>query len=119
VLGDAKVNILAFHGGAIVQNSLVHVVVDKANTWKKTLSAAELNNAEADVLPTGAAECRRGSGLLHLVERRWVPSPDAFPVSAVCCNEHSRGFGFAMPLPEYARRMGSALTTRSCIPDMH
>jgi hypothetical protein len=45
-------------------------------------------------------------------------NPRAFSVSAVCCNEHSRGFGFAMPPPESGRRMGSGLTIGDCIPDI-
>jgi hypothetical protein len=56
--------------------------------------------------------------LRHLEDRRRVPSPHAFPVSAVCRNEHSGGFGFATPPPESGRRMGSALTICDCIPDM-
>jgi len=55
---------------------------------------------------------------LSMALRRWVSGPHAFPVSAVCCNEHSRGFGFAMPPPESRRKMGSGLTICDCIPDM-
>ena len=42
VLGDAKVNILAFHCGTIAQNGFVHFVVDNANKGKKALTAAGL-----------------------------------------------------------------------------
>lgn len=50
VLGDAKVNVVAFHCGTIGQNGFVHVIVDNANKGKKALSAAGLNYTEADVL---------------------------------------------------------------------
>jgi hypothetical protein len=57
-------------------------------------------------------------GATPLQDCRWAPSPHAFQVSAVCCNEHSREFRFAMPAPESGRRTGSALTIGDCIPDM-
>src|ERR1700693_1327286 len=46
-----------------------------------------------------------------------VPSPRAFPVSMVCCNEHSKGFCFAMRRPQSGGRMGSGVTIRDCIAD--
>src|SRR5437016_6924667 len=50
VLGDAKVNILAFHCGTIGQNGFVHVVVDNVRKGKKALRATGLSYTEADVL---------------------------------------------------------------------
>ena len=50
LLGDAKVNILAFHCGTIGQNGFLHVVVDNVRKGKKVLSAAGLSYTEADVL---------------------------------------------------------------------
>src|SRR5256885_6069623 len=50
LLGDAKVNILAFHCGTIGQNGFLHVVVDNVRKGRKALSAAGLNYTEADVL---------------------------------------------------------------------
>ena len=50
LLGDAKVNILAFHCGTIGQNGFLHVVVDNVRKGKKALSAAGLSYTEADVL---------------------------------------------------------------------
>src|SRR5437870_13602042 len=50
VLGDAKINIVAFHSGTNGQNGFVHVVVDNVRKGKKALSAAGLGNTEAEGL---------------------------------------------------------------------
>ncbi len=50
VLGDAKVNILAFNCGTAGQEGFVHVIVDNANKGKKALGAAGVSCTEADVL---------------------------------------------------------------------
>jgi len=50
VLGDAKVDIVAFHCGTIGQNGFVHVVVDNVRKGKKALSVAGLSYTEVDVL---------------------------------------------------------------------
>jgi len=58
------------------------------------------------------------TALLHGKNCRQHPSPLAFPVSALCRNEHSGGSGFAIRRPKFARRMGSGVTICDCIPDM-
>jgi hypothetical protein len=50
VLGDAKVNILAFLTTTLGAEGSVQVVVDNANKAKKALEGAELTYAESDVL---------------------------------------------------------------------
>src|SRR5713226_6224507 len=50
VLGDAKVNILAFLTTTSGAEGAVHVVVDNANKAKKALDAAGLSHTEAEVL---------------------------------------------------------------------
>ena len=50
VLGDAKVNILAFATCASGTESSVQLVVDNANKAKKALDGATLPYSEADVL---------------------------------------------------------------------
>jgi hypothetical protein len=47
-----------------------------------------------------------------------APTPPACPVSAVCCNAHRRGLGFAELRPGSGRRMGTGLTTADCIRDI-
>src|SRR5438874_4494544 len=54
VLGDAKINIVAFHCGTIGQNGFVHVVVDNVRKGKKALSAADrkstrLNSSHVEI----------------------------------------------------------------------
>lgn len=50
ILGDAKVNILAFLTTTSGAEGSVQVVVDNANKAKKALEGAALSYAEADVL---------------------------------------------------------------------
>jgi len=50
VLGDAKVNIVAFLTSTLGAEGSVQVVVDNANKAKKALEGAELTYAESDVL---------------------------------------------------------------------
>lgn len=50
VLGDAKVNILAFATSTSGTEGSVQVVVDNANKAKKALDGAALSYSEADVL---------------------------------------------------------------------
>ncbi len=50
VLGDAKVNILAFLTTSSGEEGAVHLVVDKMNKAKKVLDSAGLSYSEADVL---------------------------------------------------------------------
>jgi hypothetical protein len=50
VLGDAKVNILAFMTTTCGAEGSVQVVVDNANKAKKALAGAGLSYSEADVL---------------------------------------------------------------------
>jgi hypothetical protein len=50
VLGDAKVNIFAFHCRKEGQQGFVDLVVDNVSKAKKALSAAGLSYAEGDVL---------------------------------------------------------------------
>jgi hypothetical protein len=50
VLGDAKVNILAFLTTTSGTEGSVHLVVDNANKAKKALEGAALSYSEADVL---------------------------------------------------------------------
>ena len=50
VLGDAKVNILAFLAGTSATEGTVQVVVDNVNKAKKALEGAGLTCTEADVL---------------------------------------------------------------------
>jgi hypothetical protein len=50
VLGDAKVNILAFLTTTWGTEGAVHVVVDNANKAKKALDAAGISHTEAEVL---------------------------------------------------------------------
>ncbi len=50
VLGDAKVNILAFLTTSSGAEGWVHVVVDNANKAKKALAGASLSYTESDVL---------------------------------------------------------------------
>ncbi len=50
VLGDAKVNILAFLAGTSATEGTVQVVVDNVNKAKKALEGAGLTCSEADVL---------------------------------------------------------------------
>ena len=50
VLGDAKVNILAFLTSTLGAEGSVQVVVDNVNKAKKALEGAELTYTESDVL---------------------------------------------------------------------
>ncbi len=50
VLGGAKVNILAFHGGVSGADGFVHLIVDKVDKAKKALSANGISVAELAVL---------------------------------------------------------------------
>lgn len=50
--------------------------------------------------------------------KKAAPTPPACPVSAVCCNAHRRGLGFAELRPGSGRRMGTGLTTADCIRDI-
>src|SRR5580704_9333546 len=43
--------------------------------------------------------------------KRLAPTPTNCPVSAVCCNAHRRGLGFAELRPDSGRRMGTGSTT--------
>lgn len=50
VLGDAKVNIVAFSVGSVGGSGDVHLIVDDPSKAKKALSALRLSCKEADVL---------------------------------------------------------------------
>jgi hypothetical protein len=50
VLGDAKVNVVAFHCRKEGQQGFVDVIVDNMNKARKALNAAGLSYIEADVL---------------------------------------------------------------------
>ena len=50
ILGDAKVNILAFLTTTLGAEGSVHLVVDNAKKAKKALEGAELTYTESDVL---------------------------------------------------------------------
>ena len=57
-LGDAKVNIVAFHCGTIGQNGFVHVVVDDVECGRTELYGS-------GCVARRIAECRWGFGLAH------------------------------------------------------
>jgi ACT domain-containing protein len=64
VLGDAKVNILAFNCGTTGQEGFVHVIVDNANKGKKSLERGGTELYGSGCV-TRIVEYRRRPGLFH------------------------------------------------------